>query len=338
MSLKKTALAGLASLALAMGGSSTALPLKAEEPPITEQQKIEPVKFEYDINNTQITQRTLDELLDSTYQIWVETTYQKTRVDGRTMETVDAGTEQFYGRGSGVVYSNQPQTVLVTGLSNNFQITPLSSIEILTCNHLRGDMPDQLWDLGFSQTSPYATFYQKTGEKYYLVHEFIDGFFGVVFTDFLELELVKSDEQHDLMLLKSGLLAPQEAERYHCFSDLEGKLRIADEASVKPGNIVYTVGYPTVLGKQLTQGIISGVSNPNQPNYENIFYVTSAINFGNSGGPNFIFLNGQPHLVGLSQYKFGRVEGVYGIIKPSVIQKFLEPEQKPEEDIFFEDW
>ncbi len=257
----------------------------------------------YDVNDNEISRETLEYLLKTTQDLIVEVVFETHIVDLKTGERFFTGNVSMYGGGSGVVLNKND-----------------SKLEILTCEHLnvQADFvyePD--WGHSVRTYNPVST-------KFFLVEKYKVNRFGKPkFEGAVELEFVKSDAYADLMLLRSKELTQEELSKYNTID------RIANESEVMPGDIVYTIGYPLDFGKQITQGIISGLGNLNDPGDDEIIYVTSALNFGNSGGPNFVFKDGIPHIVGLSKFKFGGVDGIYGIVKPSLIKKFLTPPQAP---------
>lgn len=314
MKLKKILLTGLASIVISMSGGHS---LTAQLSNPTEKNNV--IKQSYDVNRTELDQKTLEQILNSEHQIIIEEVYEEHSIDLRTGERIFIGFANAYSSGAGVVVNINENTV-----------------DILTCEHLK---PKQRFQYQISLFGSNVRTYTPAWYKIYLVEKYeVDKLLGkLIFQDPIELKHVRNNPKADLMLLRTEELTPEQLEKFSYVYDDDFKIRIANEDELIPGNIVYTVGHPMGLGKQLTQGIISGLGNQNIPEDDDFIYVTTAINFGNSGGPNYVFKNGKPYLLGLSRYKFEGVEGIYGVVKPSLIYEFLNPQQeesktKPKED------
>ncbi|MBI4919141.1 trypsin-like peptidase domain-containing protein [archaeon] len=287
---------------LAVGITSTTIASVAVTPEINAET---PVYYNtsYDVNDNNLNKETLEYLLKTTQDIVVEVVFETHMLDLKTGERFFTGNASAYGGGSGVVLNKNG-----------------NRLDLLTCEHLNFQA-DFLYEPQWGNT---VMTYNPISTKFYLVDKYKTDFSGKPkFEGAITLEFVKSDAQSDLMILRSKELSQEELSKYNTID------RVANESEVMQGDVVYTIGYPMDLGKQVTQGIISGLGNPNDPSDDGIFYVTSALNFGNSGGPNFVFKQGVPYIVGLSRLKFGAVNGIYGIVKPSLIKNFLTPPEQP---------
>ncbi|HDZ09287.1 Do family serine endopeptidase [Pseudohongiella sp.] len=102
----------------------------------------------------------------------------------------------------------------------------------------------------------------------------------------LEAELIGSDEQTDIALLRV------EAERLTA-------IELADAGRMRIGDYVVAIGNPFGIGQTVTSGIISalGRAGINNDNYEDFIQTDAAINVGNSGGA---LVDLQGRLVGIN--------------------------------------
>ncbi|MBI4448076.1 trypsin-like peptidase domain-containing protein [Candidatus Woesearchaeota archaeon] len=145
---------------------------------------------------------------------------------------------------------------------------------ILTCNHILEDSSDQWMAIG-----GHIAKLTKVTHTYYVEKEG-----GVK----ISLDVVAQDSKLDAALLRA--------------KDTEGlKLfpyNLGDSDLLEAGDFNYAVGYPLLLGKFVTSGIITSTNVERQPNW---FMLQTPIHPGNSGGPIIAIKDGQYELVGLSE-------------------------------------
>ena len=116
----------------------------------------------------------------------------------------------------------------------------------------------------------------------------------------LEAEVVGSDEQYDVALLKIE-------------ADGLRWMRPGNSESLKPGQWVIAIGSPFGLDQSVTAGIVSAVgrSNPySGQQYVPFIQTDVAINRGNSGGP---LLNTSGEVVGINSQIFSNSGGYMGV-------------------------
>ena len=96
-------------------------------------------------------------------------------------------------------------------------------------------------------------------------------------------------------------------------------LGFGDGSSIKPGNEVITMGYPTDLpgGASVTRGIVSAIRS--EGDYE-IIQMDAPINPGNSGGP-LLSLSGR--VLGINAYGYRDTEGLGFAISERTVQAIL---------------
>lgn len=92
--------------------------------------------------------------------------------------------------------------------------------------------------------------------------------------------------------------------------NLDTYSNFADENKLKVGQLVSTFGFPGSYPKLLLFGRLAGDIDA----HEDYYYVSKEVNFGDSGGPVFVFENGIPFIIGINRYKFD-IDGVSGIAK-----------------------
>jgi S1-C subfamily serine protease len=123
-----------------------------------------------------------------------------------------------------------------------------------------------------------------------------------------ELELVKENRDRDLALFK-----------------VDGKFRshfageLAD--NYKIGDYVIGSGFPG-LGP-ISERIIIFDGRISSIGYEPWIYVDGHINPGHSGGPTFVFKNGDPYLLGLNRVTLLGRQGISGLAPKEHIEEFL---------------
>lgn len=95
----------------------------------------------------------------------------------------------------------------------------------------------------------------------------------------IEAKIKSQDTQNDIAILKLA----------HPPSKSSSELKFGDSSKVRPGDKVFTIGYPSssIMGKnqKITDGIISSVTGIGDD--PSMFQVTVPIQPGNSGGPLF---------------------------------------------------
>lgn len=120
-----------------------------------------------------------------------------------------------------------------------------------------------------------------------------------------ELDLVNTDEEHDIAILRSrrdtGLRRPY---------------RFADRR-LEAGDVTYAVGYPFNRGRYLTRGVIGQVQ-------EDDFLQTAPTNPGNSGGPIYVLHNGLPVIAGMAQWYDRRGQGIFGAVQSKELVEELQ--------------
>ncbi|GAB2611522.1 Do family serine endopeptidase [Novilysobacter erysipheiresistens] len=115
-----------------------------------------------------------------------------------------------------------------------------------------------------------------------------------------EAEVIGSDEQYDIALLKID-------------ADNLRWLRAGDSASLQPGQWVVAIGSPFGLDHSVTAGIVSAVGRSNPyagQQYVPFIQTDVAINRGNSGGP---LLNTSGEVVGINSQIFSNSGGYMGV-------------------------
>lgn len=115
-----------------------------------------------------------------------------------------------------------------------------------------------------------------------------------------EAEVVGSDEQYDIALLKID-------------ADNLRWLRAGKSASLQPGQWVVAIGSPFGLDHSVTAGIVSAVGRSNPyagQQYVPFIQTDVAINRGNSGGP---LLNTSGEVVGINSQIFSNSGGYMGV-------------------------
>ncbi len=116
----------------------------------------------------------------------------------------------------------------------------------------------------------------------------------------LEAEVVGSDEQYDVALLKIE-------------ADGLRWMRPGNSADLKPGQWVIAIGSPFGLDQSVTAGIVSAVGRANPysgQQYVPFIQTDVAINRGNSGGP---LLNTSGEVVGINSQIFSNSGGYMGV-------------------------
>ncbi len=324
MSLKKLVTAGiLTGFMMASGAQSFGVPERKPQ-----EQQLEQVVNGYDFNNQSINAETIQQMLNSTVEIAVEAIYKRRTVDltavmnaletknfdSQELEPGKLGDAKMYRGGSGTIVNKDDNT-----------------LEILTAAHLKQGIQKVIVQ---PFTENLVQVFLLSEINYYLVEQSEEDFRGMhIFNEqnSIKLNHTKSDDNVDLMLLKSEKLNDEKLQKYYAI-----KL-IAEESELTQGNVVYIVGYPTYfagpgyrsdLSKQLTTGIITGgIENP-RPELENLLETSAALTPGNSGGPAFVFKEGTPHLVGIANRFFPGANEIYGIVRPAKINEFLHPKAK----------
>jgi serine protease DegQ len=110
--------------------------------------------------------------------------------------------------------------------------------------------------------------------------------------------LVGADEETDLAVLKieAGNLPV---------------IRIADQDSVRAGDVVLAIGNPLGLNQTVTMGIVSAIGRQlSSSSPEDFIQTDAAINLGNSGGA---LVNAHGELVGINTLLIGKAAGAEGI-------------------------
>ena len=106
--------------------------------------------------------------------------------------------------------------------------------------------------------------------------------------------------------------------------DLPPTLRLSNERPIV-GEPALAIGYPMGLGQTVTQGIVSAVNRPKEPNTKNssISYIQTdaPINPGNSGGPLF---NLKGEIIGMNTAKFRNSEGLAFAIDAKSLRLLLD--------------
>ena len=85
---------------------------------------------------------------------------------------------------------------------------------------------------------------------------------------------------------------------------------------LESGDAVHATGFPSVLGKMVTGGLINRVD-------DRYFLSDAVLNPGNSGGPIFVFEDGVPALAGLGEFMARGTYGLYGFIPFSKVLESL---------------
>jgi serine protease Do len=198
--------------------------------------------------------------------------------------------------------------IRVTQFGNSFETTTGGSgsgtviendgkIWLLTCAHV----------VDFSQDSPRGKV-EMVDVKYHMEYRGRK----------IPLELKFSDKKKDVALLSTE----------RDFIGYEGTV-IRDfgrSKYLRPGDMAYVVGFPHGMTRAMSRGIISSCA------YEfdfmdgptRVFLGNVSISPGNSGGALFVFKDGEPQYVGMSQIGFG-LNGVFGfILMADIRQSFYE--------------
>jgi len=121
----------------------------------------------------------------------------------------------------------------------------------------------------------------------------------------LPLQIEFSDKLYDIALVKTEMAV----------SNYSGTVvnKFATAKDMRPGDVVYVVGYPGGLERSMTRGIIAAMEH--KFTFElvpkNVFLGNVSITGGNSGGGLFVLEDGEPMLAGMSQFGLG-LNGVYG--------------------------
>ena len=110
--------------------------------------------------------------------------------------------------------------------------------------------------------------------------------------------LVGADEETDLAVLKiEAINLPV--------------IRMADQQSLRAGDVVLAIGNPLGLNQTVTMGIVSAVGRQlNSSSAEDFIQTDAAINPGNSGGA---LINTEGELVGINTLLIGNAAGAEGI-------------------------
>ncbi|MEO8808748.1 MAG: trypsin-like peptidase domain-containing protein [Rhodanobacter sp.] len=124
--------------------------------------------------------------------------------------------------------------------------------------------------------------------------------------------LVGADEETDLAVLKIDA------------SNLPA-IHLADQSTLRAGDVVLAIGNPLGLNQTVTMGIVSAVGRQlNAASAEDFIQTDAAINLGNSGGA---LVNTEGELVGINTLLIGKAAGAEGIgfaIPVGVATKVLE--------------
>ena len=252
-------------------------------------------KTDYDETDKSINSHLLEHITNTTFEILVENKFHVTKINHLTQDR-EHETITKYSGGSGVVVDK-----------NYFAKT----VDILTCDHL--NMADDVLRFrdGF-----FETIIEPVSKRYYMVRKYLFSRLDPVLMESTELYVHKADESKDLMLLRSKELRQAEFNWFNSIATL------AEDTAIQQGDLVYTIGFPSSLGKQLAKGIITGTGNKNENWDDNIIYTDATIGAGCSGGPAFVFSKGRAYLAGINQLAF-RNQAYYGLIRPKVIKEFF---------------
>lgn len=110
--------------------------------------------------------------------------------------------------------------------------------------------------------------------------------------------LVGADEESDLAVLKIDA------------SNLP-VIQMADQQTLRPGDVVLAIGNPLGLNQTVTMGIVSAIGRQlNSSSAEDFIQTDAAINLGNSGGA---LVNTEGQLVGINTLLIGKAAGAEGI-------------------------
>jgi Do/DeqQ family serine protease len=95
------------------------------------------------------------------------------------------------------------------------------------------------------------------------------------------------------------------------FTGLVG-IKIANEQSIRVGDVVLAIGNPLNVGQTVTMGIVSatGRNRIGLNTFENFIQTDAAINLGNSGGA---LINARGELIGINTAIFSQTVGAQGI-------------------------
>ena len=124
------------------------------------------------------------------------------------------------------------------------------------------------------------------------------------------LEVLATDEQHDLAILSLAADAPR------LTLDTMGQVRVGDE--------VYVVGNPQGLEGTFTEGIISGVRSVGS---DKLLQITAPISAGSSGGP---VLNASGDVIGIAVATLQEGQNLNFAIPADYLSALLASEHSPE--------
>lgn len=142
-------------------------------------------------------------------------------------------------------------------------------------------------------------------------------------------------KNNDISLLKVDTSKMNDLEIFsnlNKFSVWDGKW--ADYASMKQGDLLKVVGYPSAFERQINSGELTSKEGIEKSLNNNFYFTSAHLNPGNSGGPVFLvretykIVNNQVvkeqefYFAGLARLGAGG-EGLGGILRPDIIEKFL---------------
>lgn len=227
----------------------------------------EPIDLGYDNTSEELTDESVEQMLDSAYQIHATAVY-------RTVADRD------------VDYSVNG-TLFVGEVQDDRQY-------FLTCDHV----------VGFDE-------------------RMFDPLYGVIELQRASYSITIDDTQHLLEVVERDSIRDVAVLRSETDLGLDRTIDFATEP-LRPGDVVYSVGFPLSMGKMMTRGTIIQANEE-----EDYFLQDGSINPGHSGGIAYVLKDGVPKIAGLLEAYYPSANDIYQSVHIRAGTRLLETALNP---------